>query len=378
MNNYVKLALCTVTAALAAVTMSASSAGAMPYIGISQSFQDFGLKDGVAAKDVTTSKYFAGLRAGSLRVIVPWDIALRPAADPERRDFEQFLYRARALYNAGMNPDPIVVFGPTENATNIYDGGIGWDSNGYRAPTVAAYQAATHQFLALYGPNGTFGVPRVRMIGAWNEPNREPFRMQLTGGPPNAIPVLTHDGNDMASPSCPSPATANNCGPRAAAYYWKTARDEMDAACAGSGLSCYAIAGEFTSGFGATSQSYWGAYVSNVNSLINANYPKQISFHGHHDVDALGNSNDCVAGGSDNNCVTAVFANWLASNVNTPWADRTNMAIWDTEPPLVLPVDLGDLAGPVPAQPLQAPGRDLRHLSSQADLLLQLPSPRQR
>lgn len=313
------------------VVAGQARAATMPYIGISQSFQDYGLKNGVTSKDVSASTFWGGLHVGSLRVIVPWDIAGRPTTDPERKDFEHFLQRVAALQlSEGITIDPFVVFGPTENKFNAIDGTDGWNDDGYVAPKVTTYQTAIHQFLALYGPQGSLGLPKVRIIGAWNEPNRGDFHMQLDGAPAGEHPVIVQDGQRMDSPTCPSPASATNCGPRAAAYYWKTARDEMSTACTGSGLSCYAVAGEFTSGFASTSQSYWQAYSQQIDNIISTNYPTQISFHGHQDVDPLGASNDCVSGGPLTNCITYVFDHWLSQRGGA-WANRTAMAIWNTE-----------------------------------------------
>jgi hypothetical protein len=121
---------------------------------------------GIADSGQTTfaSPLWPGLNVIRARVIVPYDVALRPASDVRRQQFEAWLTNAQnagATRNVGLARIPE----PTRP-------GYG------RAPDEATYRAAFGAFVAAYGA-------RVDAIGPWNEPNFRPAdgsRALLPGG----------------------------------------------------------------------------------------------------------------------------------------------------------------------------------------------------
>lgn len=131
------------------------------------------------------------------RVIVPYDVALRPASDPRRQDFEDWLAKARAVgasRNVGLARIP-------ERGRPGYG----------RAPGEKAYRKAFRAFVATY--HG-----QAEVIGPWNEPNFKPTdgsRARLPGG----RYFLDQPGGGCGA----SKPKVTNCGPRLAAYYYRWA-----------------------------------------------------------------------------------------------------------------------------------------------------------
>ena len=180
---------------------------------------------GIADSGQTTfaSPLWPGLNVIRARVIVPYDVALRPASDVRRQQFEAWLTNAQnagATRNVGLARIPE----PTRP-------GYG------RAPDEATYRAAFGAFVAAYGA-------RVDAIGPWNEPNFRPAdgsRALLPGG---MYYLDDPDGGCGAS----SPVVAH-CGPRMAAYYYRWAAVDCP--------TCLLAAGEFA---GTQSSNYLQKY----------------------------------------------------------------------------------------------------------------------
>jgi hypothetical protein len=170
-----------------------------------------------------TNPLWPGLNVIRARVIVPYDVALRPATDSRRLKFEDWLAKATAAgvsRNVGLAriPEP--------------------ERPGYgRAPDETTYRNAFRAFIALYGST-------VDTIGPWNEPNFQPgdgSRLLLPGG---VYYLDDPDGGcDVASP------VVAHCGPRMAAYYYRWAAVD----CPG----CLLAAGEFA---GTQSSNYIQKY----------------------------------------------------------------------------------------------------------------------
>ncbi len=324
---------------LALLWSGAVAQAAPPLIGISQSYRDFGLKTTrsqsyEASHDVSKSTAWRDVGANTLRVIVPWDIALRPASDGIRREFENWISRARA---SDVSADPYVVFGPTNSATNLANPSHVTHRtapDGPVAPFVEDYRTAITAFMFTWGPKTAAGI---RLIGAWNEPNLKEVDMSIPNpydGPiflPKSGGATTTWMSSLAN--CPSGATTSNCGPLMAAHYWKNANEVMNVACQGSGKDCYVVAGEFDST--PTAKSYWNTYANKLQDI--APLPTIISFHAHRDAHPLGEhtnasltvDHDCRPG-NEKWCVTAQFYTWL-KNRKDGWSNRTNMRIWSTE-----------------------------------------------
>jgi FG-GAP-like repeat len=345
------------------LTALSSLAYADPTIGISQSYRNFGLQAPGSYnpnQDVSKSIYMSPLQISTFRVIVPWDLAGRPATDGRRQEFQHWLNTIKA-----RGAEPFVVFGPTEKLTNIYnasqstrriDSTTECDSTPDApgdgvgclvAPFAGTYRNAINQFLATWGPGTAGGV---RLIGAWNEPNVGQVTMVIPDSTdsavylpksddPNtpAVDAWTTNRMDLltasSGASCPSSPTSSNCGPFLAANYWKEARAAMIAACP-AGVNCYTVAGEFDSGPDA--ESYWDEYADKIIGLGSPR-PSQISFHAHRDAEELGAhvgaggspDNDCRSGNVDW-CITHEFNEWLQAKGGV-WADRSAMKIWNTE-----------------------------------------------
>ena len=182
-----------------------------------------GAEVGIADSEASTfaSPLWRGLNVNLLRVIVPYDVATRPAADPRRRALDAWL----AALPAGANVN--VGLHRINDAT----------SPGYgRAPNEATYRNAFRAFVAAYGA-------RVDRIGPWNEPNFNP--------PDRSRPRLPGGGYlDQPGGSCDSARPrAATCGPRMAAHYFRWAKAECPA--------CRLIAGEFA---GTQSSNYLQKY----------------------------------------------------------------------------------------------------------------------
>ncbi|MBV1854310.1 hypothetical protein [Catellatospora tritici] len=168
---------------------------------------------GIADSGETTfaSPLWPGLNVIRGRVIVPYDVALRPVTDTRRQKFEAWLTNAQ---NAGVTRNVGLARIPEP------------ERPGYgRAPDETTYRNAFAAFVAAYGP-------RVDAIGPWNEPNFNPgdgSRLLLPGG------QYYLDDPDGACDGV-NPLVAN-CGPRMAAYYYRWAAVDCP--------SCLLAAGEF-------------------------------------------------------------------------------------------------------------------------------------
>ncbi len=307
-------------------TATAHAASAPSTIGISQSFRDFGLKvpgSYDATKDITKSSSLAGLGINTYRVIVPWDLAMRQPSNGRRQEFENWLARVKA-----KGGSPYVVFGPTEEATNLVDSSHPTrrtKPTGLIAPYPADFKTAIHRFLELWGPQGSSSIgPPVRLIAPWNEPNLAQLEMQLpghlAGKHPIYMPGSTRPLYDRGG--C-GHATAGNCGPYLVAKYWWEARQEMAAACPNNGTNCYVVAGEFTGASGPKTKAYWESYATKIGAVSGGNKPAIISFHSHHDFQPEATTG-CKPG-NKGACTTVAFYKWLKSR---GWGDRK---IWDTE-----------------------------------------------
>lgn len=310
----------------AALAPAQAQAQDFPHFGISQSYRDFGIRNGAPGVDVSSSKFWPGLQIKTLRVVIPWDIGNRPPSDGRRQEFQRWLDRIGQLEQLeGHEIEPLVTFGVSELH--------GVPGVGTNAPTVSRYRSAIANFLAIWGPQGSSTAPPVRIIGAWNEPNVGNVDMSIPGGIDG--PVYLPGGQRMDSSTCAAtPVTADNCGPRMAAFYWKEVRDQIAAACEGSGLpGCYSVAGEFDGT--PADYSYWNAYADQIDQLIDANYPRQIAFHGWRDGAPLnGKGHDCIVeqAATLNQCASYTFFKWLEGRTGTaPWDDRSYMRIWNTE-----------------------------------------------
>jgi hypothetical protein len=200
---------------------------------------------GIADSGETTfsSPLWAGLNVIRARVIVPYDVALRPASDARRQQFEAWLSNAEsvgATRNVGLAriPEP--------------------DRPGYgKAPDETTYRDAFKAFVAAYGT-------RVDAIGPWNEPNFHPTdgsRALLPGG---QYYLDDPDGGcDTANP------LVANCGPRMAAYYYRWAAVDCP--------TCLLAAGEF-----AGTQS--SNYIQKYKRHLGEHRPNLWSVHNYADV----------------------------------------------------------------------------------------------
>ncbi len=330
--------------AISMLLISAVSAAAFPpEFGISQSYRNFGLKTNEGPydpyKDVSKSIYWAPLNVKRLRVIIPWDIAGRPAGDGIRQEFQAWLNRANQL-----GADPYVVFGPTERtpSTDEAHSPAHWsnvqtrfaDDSALVAPPGLVYKTAIKDFLDTWGP-GTAGD--VREIGAWNEPNVGKVNMAIPGSIDG--PVYLPGGTTKMT-DCPG-ASFNTCGPLAAAWYWEHAVEGMIEECGfGNGNDCEVVAGEFASapGNGTSSEAwqYWTKYANKIYA-IGPFVPELISFHAHRDAEELGANNvynekgekignhDCKSG-QKQWCVTTTFREWM-----TAYGWTGLVQIWNTE-----------------------------------------------
>ncbi|MGS2617776.1 hypothetical protein ACVCAH_25120 [Micromonospora sp. LZ34] len=189
------------------------------------------------------SPLWPGLNVIRGRVIVPYDVALRPASDARRQKFEAWLANAE---NAGVTRNVGLARIPEP------------DRPGYgRAPDEATYRNAFAAFIAAFGA-------RVDAIGPWNEPNFRPTdgsRLLLPGGQ-----YYLDDPGGGCNGANPLVA---NCGPRMAAYYYRWAAVDCP--------SCLLAAGEF-----AGTQS--SDYVQKYKRHLGTHRPNLWSVHNYADV----------------------------------------------------------------------------------------------
>lgn len=253
-------------ARLAALTLTCALTAALPP---SAGAVSVGVVDHVYwTNDVahmTTGANWTASKRKKARIAVPWDIALRPATDPTRADFQSWL--DGLTLNGG---EPYVTFvitrgfdAWTTKATKAGSGMCYTNAAGTvdcYTPDVASYTSAVRAFLTAF--------PQVKIIGAWNEPNYN-GRDVPTGVPADSdLRYYTPDGAGLvARATCPSDPTPNatNCGPALVARYWQVLQSEMAKipAC-GVVPRCLAVAGEFTgtppSTTGLISSGYWESY----------------------------------------------------------------------------------------------------------------------
>jgi hypothetical protein len=109
--------------------------------------------------DTVTDKDFAGLGVRKIRAVVPYDVALRPEDNPRRAEFTRWI---RAARRAKPPVEPMVSLGPS-NRFKARVKRPGEKNLRMIAPTPHEYAVAFRAFRAAF--------PRIRQIGAWNEPN---------------------------------------------------------------------------------------------------------------------------------------------------------------------------------------------------------------
>jgi hypothetical protein len=189
---------------------------------------------GIADSEPSTfdSPLWAGQNVVRLRVIVPYDIATRPATDPRRKEFEEWLSKFNA-FRVTHSEATINVGFERINIKEPERPGFG------HAPDEATYRAAFKAFVTAYSSYLTY-----MRIDPWNEPNFNPgngSRALLPGG----VYYLDEAGGgcDTETPF------VSNCGPRMAAYYYRWAQTECP--------TCYLEAGEFA---GTTGYDYIQKY----------------------------------------------------------------------------------------------------------------------
>lgn len=278
-------------ALLALPLLSSAKAEAGPTLGISQSYRDFGLNlsrsgNYETSRDITSSFYWVNTGVGTMRVIVPWDLGLRPLTNGRLREFENWLKRVTEL-----GGQPYVVLAPTEERVNLYDSRQPTrraKPEGPVAPMPETYRAAVKAFLKRWGPKGERG--KVWLLGAWNEPNLTKIDMSIPDGVDGKIYLPSEDGmrattTPMTSWETCGDGYASHCGPLMGVLYWWYAQQEMQAACSGTGRECYAVAGEFASAPSASKEGkpYWETYANEMERLITAR-PQIISFHAHREI----------------------------------------------------------------------------------------------
>lgn len=152
---------------------------------VPRSLVDFAV--GISDSDAETFTHPAwdGLNVKRARVVVPYDVAQRPANDARRLKFEAWLQAT-----AAKAVEPYVTLGPSD---------LRKAANGkYLAPTDVEFRAAFESFHATY--------PAITLVGAWNEPNF-----------PNSV---LQSGVPLDQPTCAS-EDLENCGPLRAAFYYR-------------------------------------------------------------------------------------------------------------------------------------------------------------
>lgn len=254
--------------------------------------------------------WFAGLHSGTVRVSVPWDIALPDSTsasvvtqyDPpgsqwasahlqalknEQACLDWWLSAAR---QAGVTPQ--IAFKPDYNYRNLKPGTLGSaiPYNAILAPSIATYRTAISAFvneysLCRYGSDassecvllsGAAGPPargsgacasspcgaRVHIISPWGEP--EFASTQLAGNSLGAIPrspqkfYIPFGGNLLSTSRCTANGKAstntNWCGPVLAAQYYMAVLNTCGPGCeltsgpAAGQLNSGIVAGDYSSG----------------------------------------------------------------------------------------------------------------------------------
>lgn len=233
---------------------------------VPRSLVDFAV--GISDSDAETFTHPAwdGLNVIRARVVVPYDVAQRPANDARRLKFEAWLQAA-----AAKSVERYVTLGPSD---------LRKAANGkYLAPTDVEFRAAFEAFHATY--------PAITLVGAWNEPNF-----------PNSV---LQSGVPLDQPTCAS-EDLEHCGPLRAAFYYRL----VVSICP----DCTVAAGEFDA---TPNDPYWDRY----RIFLRGHRPKLWSIHPHHDANRYQASGaHCVPG--DQGCTTRTFVNWLGG-LDSSW-----------------------------------------------------------
>jgi YD repeat-containing protein len=128
----------------------------------------YGIADNNRSFNTLGNKYFKALGVVNVRRTVRWDIATLPPTDPERKEYETWVTKVKALSKSGhplisfercpgtSTPDPLIPDPENPEGKPIPCS---------TAPTAPQYAAAIKAFLA----NPTFGG--VQNFTPWNEPN---------------------------------------------------------------------------------------------------------------------------------------------------------------------------------------------------------------
>ena len=314
------------------LSVSAADVWASTTVGISQSYRDAGVAfpstpSYSAAEDVFNSVNWGPLKISTVRAVVPFDLAYRPAEDHRRLEFENWLRRTQEVGLVAY-----VVLGPSElgphSIVNSSQYSLTSDGSAYVAPFSGTYTQAVERFLQSYGPNTSWDV---RLLGAWNEPNEATVSVN-PGGPTNAAVYLpTSSGysasaklSDHPGSSCPAGSSTSTCGPLLAGYYWLDARNAMKVQCPENvdpqGNACAVVGGEFNSSY--DDLNYWNPYANAIASL-GSNRPQWLSFHGWHDARA---GTECSVSATSK-CITRNFRIWQ-TGLGGQWASAQT---WDTE-----------------------------------------------
>jgi hypothetical protein len=204
--------------------------------------------------------WFSDLNVHTVRLIVPWDIALpdtathgrpsRTSLDPARSDAtlgKYSAYHADSLdvlemcfdewlsYAAHARDTVEVDFGPDYDYRAISTSDDGATKNHVEAPTIAAYRAAAQDFINTYNSCSTRPTcyyaavhkrgARVTLIAPWNEPDHAnratPEGNGLNALQPSNLEIwLPSGGSTMEEASCRSSAVSR-CGPILAARMWQ-------------------------------------------------------------------------------------------------------------------------------------------------------------
>lgn len=156
-----------------------------------------------------TDQYAIGLRARTVRIVVPWDVAQRPYTDDAcgRRGDVNSNYANLASWVAhaqANNQQMLISFGRCADRTE-YD----------VLPTPSQYKRAITRFL------GNSRFRDIRYFTAWNEPNSD--------GQPTSFAKRRRAGQPLS------------LGPQRAAQFWAT----FSLLCHSGGRSCSVAAGEF-------------------------------------------------------------------------------------------------------------------------------------
>ena len=246
-----------------------------------------GIVDATPNGDMFSHPAWSGLNVVRARTLAPWNVALRDRQrDGSRRQFEHWLQQALA-----HNVEPYVTLwlgyaADTEKCPN----------NRCRVPSAREYEHAFRAFRVAY--------PSVRLIGPWNEPNYDDRTDEIRR-------YYTPDGSRrLNDPDCPRRVNTDNCGPLAAAFYWRIAKQVC-------GNDCTPIAGEFTGRHDARAQ----AYVDRYKTYLRSHRPNVWAIHPYTDANRFQREGDR----------SVPATNFLYDNLQGSWAtanDGRRSQIW--------------------------------------------------